>query len=99
MTRTLTLDEAAAVLKCHTDMVSTMIRREGLPAVKIGRAWVLIEEDVIAWLRTRYHLPPEPAGRPEHTTCASTAAADLRRYAAGLVSYCAALRLRLVVWP
>jgi excisionase family DNA binding protein len=52
--RTLDLAEAAAFLKTTPDTVSAMIRREGLPACKVGRAWVLVDDDVVEWLRTRY---------------------------------------------
>jgi excisionase family DNA binding protein len=52
--RTLTLAEAAAVLNTTEETVSAMIRREGLPAAKVGRAYVLVDVDVIEWLRTRY---------------------------------------------
>jgi excisionase family DNA binding protein len=51
---TLTLDEAAVLLKTRPETVSAMIRHEGLPAAKVGRAYVLVDVDVIRWLRTRY---------------------------------------------
>lgn len=51
---TLTLDEAAKLLNTTTDTVSMCIRCRGLPAAKIGRAWVLIEADVIEWVRSQY---------------------------------------------
>lgn len=54
MSRTLTLDEAADVLKTTAETVSECIRLRGLPAAKIGRAWVLVEADVIDWLRQQY---------------------------------------------
>lgn len=71
------LQEAAQALRCDEDTVSTMIRHHKLPAAKIGRAWVLIPEDVVAWVRTRYDRPDEkqPA-TPGDTTCASTSAAS-----------------------
>jgi excisionase family DNA binding protein len=54
MTRTLTLEQAADVLKTTPETVSEAIHNGGLPAARIGRAYVLVEEDVIAWLRTQY---------------------------------------------
>jgi excisionase family DNA binding protein len=54
MTRTLTLEEAAAVMKTHPDTVSDCIHNRGLPAARIGRAFVLVEEDVIDWIRLNY---------------------------------------------
>ena len=53
MPRTLTLDEAAAVLKTTAETVSDAIHNRGLPAARIGRAYVLVEEDVSAWVRTQ----------------------------------------------
>ena len=52
--KTLTLQEAADMLHVCTETVSECIRAQGLPAAKIGRAWVLVDEDVINWLRQRY---------------------------------------------
>lgn len=49
--RTLTLDEAADLLKTTPETVSAKIRDEGLPAAKVGRAWVLIDVDVAEWVR------------------------------------------------
>lgn len=52
--RTLTLSEAADMLHTHVDTVSECIAARGLPAVKVGRDWLLVDEDLIAWLRTQY---------------------------------------------
>ena len=51
---TLTLDEAAALLKTSPETVSDCVHNRGLPAAKIGRAFVLVESDVIEWLRGQY---------------------------------------------
>ena len=71
MPRTLTLAEAADMLKVHVDTVSDLIRHENLPAARFGRAYVLIDEDVIAWVRTRYYRKPQ-----EGEACGSTGAAS-----------------------
>jgi excisionase family DNA binding protein len=55
MPRTLTLEEAGQVCKTTAETISEAIRTRGLPAARVGRAYVLIEDDVIAWLRTQYH--------------------------------------------
>lgn len=39
MPRTLTLTEAADMLKVHVDTVSDLIRRQGLPAARRPRAY------------------------------------------------------------
>lgn len=56
--QTLTLEQTAAMLKTTTETVSECIRFQGLPAVKIGRSYVLVDVDVMAWLRTQYGQPP-----------------------------------------
>lgn len=55
--QTLTLEQAAAMLNTTADTVSECIRSKGLPAVKIGRAYVLVDVDVMAWLRAQYGRP------------------------------------------
>ena len=52
--KTLSLEQAAAWLFTTPDTVSECIRRHGLPAAKVGRAWVLVDVDVIDWIRKRY---------------------------------------------
>jgi len=54
VTSTLSLDQAAVMLKTTPETVSECIRHRGLPAAKIGRAWVLVDDDVISWLRQQY---------------------------------------------
>jgi excisionase family DNA binding protein len=78
MPPTLTLDQAAAVLNTTTETVSECIRNRGLPAARIGRAYVLVEADVIDWLRTQYpraNKQDDEEARP----CASTHAACAAR--------------------
>jgi excisionase family DNA binding protein len=61
--RTLTLEQAAEVLKTTAETVSDCVHNRGLPAAKIGRAFVLVEDDVIDWLRTQYgNWRSEPCG-------------------------------------
>ena len=47
---------AAASLKTTLDTVSDKIPRERLPATEVGRAWGLVDEDLVEWLRGRYGL-------------------------------------------
>jgi excisionase family DNA binding protein len=63
--QTLSLQEAAALLKTTPETVSAMIRNERLPAAKIGRAWVLVDVDVIRWLRGRYAREEKKCGSYE----------------------------------
>lgn len=52
--KTLSLEQTADMLHCSAETVSEAIRFDGLPAAKVGRAWVLVDEDVIKWLRSKY---------------------------------------------
>ena len=70
MSATMTLDEAAAFLKTTPETVSAMIHTRGLPAVKVGRAYVLVDDDVVAWLREQY---------AREDKCASTEETKARR--------------------
>ncbi|MGD7095921.1 helix-turn-helix domain-containing protein [Ralstonia pseudosolanacearum] len=56
------LEEAAAWLYTTPETVSECIRHQGLPAAKVGRAWVLVDVDVIDWLRQRYEKAEEKCG-------------------------------------
>ena len=50
------------MLNTTPETVSAMIRNERLPAAKIGRAWVLVDVDVIRWLRGRYAREEKECG-------------------------------------
>lgn len=49
--RTLSLNEAAEVLKVHENTVMELASTGEIPGAKIGRAWVFIDEDLIAFVR------------------------------------------------
>lgn len=57
--QTLRLEEAADLLKCSSDTVLELIHSDSLPAAKIGRSWVLVDVDVIEYIRTKYTLNKE----------------------------------------
>jgi excisionase family DNA binding protein len=67
--RTLTLDEAAELLNTTAETVSDCVHNRGLPAARIGRAYVLVEEDVVEWVRTQY-------GKWKEAPCGSISAAN-----------------------
>jgi excisionase family DNA binding protein len=46
-----TLQEAAQHLKVSTKTLVRLIKRGELPAFKVGRAWRLREEELIAWAK------------------------------------------------
>lgn len=53
------------MLRTTPETVSEAIRTRGLPAVRVGRAYVLVTEDVIAWLRTQYPTSSQWAATPQ----------------------------------
>lgn len=47
---TLSVPEAATLLKVHPKTVEGLISANAFPAAKIGRAWVMLEKDVLKYL-------------------------------------------------
>ena len=76
--RILTLTQAARLLKAHPDTVSEAIRERGLPAARLGRAYLFIEDDLIDWVRQQYSAPLQGSQAPqrEKQACASIAEAS-----------------------
>jgi len=54
---TLTLNQAADFLNIHPQTLRTRALTGELPGAKIGKAWVFIEEDLAAAIRSRYSNP------------------------------------------
>ncbi|WP_133130257.1 helix-turn-helix domain-containing protein [Legionella yabuuchiae] len=52
--KTLNIIEAAKFLGAHKETVRRMVASGVLPGVKIGRAWVFIEQDLITYVRSLY---------------------------------------------
>jgi len=63
--RTLGVIEAAALLRIHKDTLYTKATAGVIPGVKIGRAWVFVEEDLLTYLR-------EQSTRKVETPCLYT---------------------------
>lgn len=51
---TLTLEQAAAILRMHKVTVRNKARAGELPAAKVGKRWLFLEVDLINWLRLQY---------------------------------------------
>jgi len=49
----LTLKEVAAFLNVSPFTIRRMIKRDGIPAHKVGKKWVFIKEEVIEWLKAK----------------------------------------------
>lgn len=52
--KTLTLEEAAALLKLHPEELRRRAKAGRIPAAKIGKRWVLVEEDLVNYIRNQY---------------------------------------------
>lgn len=50
---TLDLEEAASLMKAEADTIMQLARTGELPGAKIGKAWVFMRSDVIAYLRKK----------------------------------------------
>lgn len=59
---TLKLAEAAKFLGAHKETIRRMAVRGELPAVKIGRSWIFIEQDLVAYIQTKYSTPDASEG-------------------------------------
>lgn len=55
--RTLLLVEAAAFLKMHPEELRRRAKLGVVPGAKAGRAWVFIEDDLAAYIRSLYSSP------------------------------------------
>jgi excisionase family DNA binding protein len=51
---TLTLQQAAALLKIHPVTLQDKARAGEIPGAKIGRAWVFVEIDLLEYIRSKY---------------------------------------------
>jgi excisionase family DNA binding protein len=72
--RTLNLQQAAQFLKLHPITVLQRARAGTLPAAKPGKRWVFIEEDLAAYLRSKYggHGQALQGDKKETSECHST---------------------------
>ena len=50
MPETIDASECAALLRCSPDQVEEMARAGDLPGLKIGRAWLFVRHDLLAFL-------------------------------------------------
>jgi excisionase family DNA binding protein len=51
---TFDLPEAAAFLRCHPEELRRRAKAGQIPGAKVGRAWVFLEDDLAAYLRSLY---------------------------------------------
>lgn len=50
---TLNLTQAAELLKVHENTVTKLIAQGSFPAAKVGRAWVMLERDVLKYIENQ----------------------------------------------
>ena len=55
----LTVEETAQVLRVTAKLITEMCRKGELPAVKVGRAWRIKRDDVLAYLQGSSEAPGE----------------------------------------
>ena len=55
--RTLSLTEAAALLRMHPEEVRRRAKCGAIPGAKLGRCWVFIEDDLADYVRSLYASP------------------------------------------
>lgn len=53
MSDTIGPDECAQLLRCTPEHVEELARQGELPAVKIGRGWIFVKADLLAYLAER----------------------------------------------
>jgi len=51
---TLELKEAARFLRCHPEELRRRAKAGAVPGAKVGRAWVFLKDDLVAYLRSLY---------------------------------------------
>ncbi|WP_409993905.1 helix-turn-helix domain-containing protein [Roseateles albus] len=69
---TLTLIEAASLLKVHPKTLQKLAQRGGVPACKVGRSWVFVEQLLIDQLVSRSKARLTVADDQEFSECLST---------------------------
>ena len=69
---TLTLQEAARFLKIHPVTLGEMARNAQVPATKIGKCWVFVDVDLIAYIRSQYRWRNLQGEKVEVSQCHSS---------------------------
>ena len=69
---TLDLAAGAALLLIHPETLAERARAGEIPGAKVGKKWVFIEADLLAYLRAKYEPRALQGDYPEKSTCHST---------------------------
>ena len=71
---TLTLQEAADLLKIHPTTLQIKARIGEIPGARIGKRWVFVHDDLIDHVRAQYSPRALQGDKPENVQCRSTSA-------------------------
>jgi len=74
-TKLFTLKQAADYLGCNPETVRRHAQAKKIPAAKLGRKWVFIEQDLAQYLRNQYSTPEsvvQVVDNNEESLCQST---------------------------
>lgn len=71
--KTLDLKQAAALLKMHPQTVMDRSKAGDIPGAKPGKCWVFVEEDLIEWIRSKYHDRREGKDKRGKKQCSTSA--------------------------
>lgn len=93
--KTLTLQEAAEVLKLHPVTVAEWAAAGRIPAAKLGRRWVFVRDDLIGYVRANYRRRALQGDGSEISQCHSTNAKTHRSGGSSSRSAVAACRKAL----
>lgn len=72
--KTLTLQQAAALLLIHPITLQERARIGEIPAAKPGKRWVFVEDDLLAYLRAQYPRRALQGDYMEKISCHSSSA-------------------------
>ncbi|WP_420475252.1 helix-turn-helix domain-containing protein [Noviherbaspirillum sp. ST9] len=67
---TLDVAEAAALLRAESETIMQLARKGALPGTRIGKSWVFLREDVIAFLKEQVTKDTEERRRRNAQTSA-----------------------------
>lgn len=59
----LTREQAAELLQVHPTVLVRYVKRDGLPALKVGPEWRFRRSELLAWLEARAVRPGAPLAR------------------------------------
>jgi excisionase family DNA binding protein len=65
--KTMNIAEAANFLGAHKETVRRLVVANKIPAVKIGKGWRFIEQDLVLYMRSQYPVPVTSQGAADRS--------------------------------